>query len=87
MSKYAIITGVASGIGECIAECFIEEGIHVLGIDEKVPKNSRIEYFNCDIRKEEKIVNIINNIKEKTERIDYLINCAGIFCYKRKKFN
>lgn len=82
MSKYAIITGVASGIGECIAKHFIEEGIHVFGIDENIPKNGRIEYFKCDIRNEEKITNIINDIKEKTEHIDYLINSAGIFCYK-----
>lgn len=82
MSKYAIITGVASGIGECIAKHFIEEGIHVFGIDENIPKNEKIEYFKCDIRDEEKIINIINDIKEKTEHIDYLINSAGIFCYK-----
>lgn len=82
MSKYAIITGVASGIGECIAKYFTEEGIHVFGIDENIPKNEKIEYFKCDIRDEEKIINIINDIKGKTEHIDYLINCAGIFCYK-----
>ena len=27
MNKHAIITGVSSGIGECIANYFIEEGI------------------------------------------------------------
>lgn len=87
MSKYAIVTGVSSGIGECIADCFIEEGVHVFGIDENISKNSKIEFFNCDIRDEEKIINIINSIKEKTNNIDYLINCAGIFCDKRKRFN
>lgn len=87
MNKYAIVTGVSSGIGECIADCFIEKGIHVFGIDENIPKNSKIEFFNCDTRDEEKIINIINGIKEKTDSIDYLINCAGIFCDKRKRFN
>lgn len=87
MNKYAIVTGVSSGIGECIADCFIEKGIHVFGIDENIPKNSKIEFFNCDIRDEEKIIKIINGIKEKTDSIDYLINCAGIFCDKRKRFN
>lgn len=84
MNKYAIITGVASGIGECIAEKFIEEGIYVFGIDENIPKNNKIEYFKCDIRDEKRIIDIINKIKEKTERIDYLINAAGIFCYKER---
>ena len=87
MSKYAIVTGVSSGIGECIANCFIEEGVHVFGIDENIPKNNKIEFFNCDIRNEDKIINIFNCIKEKTDSVDYLINSAGIFCYKRKRFN
>ena len=42
MSKYAIVTGVSSGIGECIANCFIEEGVHVFGIDENIPKNNKV---------------------------------------------
>lgn len=87
MSKYAIVTGVSSGIGECIADCFIKEGIYVFGVDENIPKNSKIDFLNFDIRDEEKIISIINSIKEKTDSIDYLINCAGIFCDKRKRFN
>ena len=87
MNKHAIITGVSSGIGECIANYFIEEGIYVFGIDEKISNNNKIEFLNCDIRNEEKIIEIINNIKEKTDSIDYLINSAGIFCYQRKRFN
>ena len=86
MSKYAIITGVASGIGECIAEYFINEGIYVFGMDENIPKNDKIEYFKCDIRDEKRIINIIKKIKEKTKKIDYLINSAGIFCYNRRDF-
>jgi len=84
MNKYAIVTGVSSGIGECVANCFEEEGVHVFGIDKNVPKNNNIEYFRCDIRNEKKIINIINNIKEKTDHIDYLINSAGIFCYNER---
>lgn len=84
MNKYAIVTGVSSGIGECIANNFIEEGIHVFGIDINVPNNKRIEYFKCDIRNEKEIINIINEILKKTDHIDYLINSAGIFCYKER---
>ena len=40
MNKYAIITGVSSGIGECIAENFIKEGICVFGIDKNKPNNN-----------------------------------------------
>lgn len=84
MNKCAIITGVSSGIGECIANNFIEEGIHVFGIDENEPNNKKIEFFKCDIRVEERIVEIIDVISKKTNHIDYLINSAGIFCYTER---
>lgn len=80
MKEYAIITGVASGIGECIANDFVKRGIVVFGIDVNKPKNKLIKYFKCDIRDEEKIIEIMNIIRETTDRIDYLINVAGIFC-------
>lgn len=84
MKKYAIITGVSSGIGECIANDFIKNGIYVFGIDENIPKNPKVDFLKCDIRDEEKIIEIFNKIKNKTQHIDYLINCAGIFCYKER---
>lgn len=86
MNKYAVITGVASGIGECIANNFIKEGIHVFGIDVNLPNNKEIEFFKCDIRDENKIVETMDIITKKTENIDYLINSAGIFCYKERNF-
>lgn len=86
MSKYAIVTGASSGIGACIANEFIKEGICVLGIDKDLPNNDKIEYYNCDIKNEERIIDIINHISKKTDHIDYLINCAGIFCDKGRDF-
>ena len=56
MIEYAIVTGVASGIGECIANDFVKRGIVVFGIDVNEPKNGLIKYFKCDIRDEERII-------------------------------
>lgn len=83
-NKFAIVTGVSSGIGECIASNLIKEGGHVFGIDINEPSNKKIDFFKCDIRDEEKIINIINTILTKTNHVDYLINSAGIFCYKER---
>lgn len=80
MIEYAIVTGVASGIGECIANDFVKRGIVVFGIDVNEPKNGLIKYFKCDIRDEERIIEVMSEIKKITDRIDYLINVAGIFC-------
>lgn len=84
MGKYAIITGVSSGIGKCIANEFIKSKIHVFGIDENAPENQKIDFFECDIRNEEKIIEVFEEIRNRTKCIDYLINCAGIFCYRER---
>ena len=84
MNKYAIVTGVASGIGECVASNFINDGITVFGIDENEPNNKLIKFFKCDIRDEKKILKIIDKISQQTDHIDFLVNCAGIFCYEKR---
>lgn len=84
MNKYALITGVSSGIGECIANNFIEEGIYVFGIDINVPKNNKIHFLKCNIKNEDEILNAMDEIREKTNIIDYVINSAGIFCNKQR---
>lgn len=81
MKKYAIVTGVASGIGECIANKFLEDDIYVFGVDINIPNNKKIDFFQCDIRNEKKVIEFIEYISKKANHIDYLINCAGIFCY------
>lgn len=86
MKKFAIITGVSSGIGECIATHLLEEGLHVFGIDINQPTNNKLDFFECDIRDEEKIKKIIENISLKTSHIDLLVNCAGIFCENERNF-
>lgn len=84
MNKYAIITGVSSGIGECIAKNFLKDNIHVFGIDENQPQNKEIDFFECDIRNEEKIIDIFKKINQKTKYIDCLVNSAGIFCHSER---
>ena len=86
MKEYAIITGVASGIGEYIAEEFIKKGIEVFGIDIVKPKNSQIKYYKCDVSNEKMVIDVFKNIKKETNYINYLINAAGIFCYKKRDY-
>lgn len=82
MNKKVLITGGGTGIGEAIAKLFYKKGykVYILGRRkenlEKVHNdtNGSINYFVCDINNENDVKQIINQI----DRIDTLINCAGI---------
>ena len=82
MSKKVLVTGGGTGIGEAIAKLFCREGYEAYIIGrrkEKLEKvyndtNSLVNYFVCDINNENEMNQIINKI----DNVDTLINCAGI---------
>lgn len=82
MSKKLLVTGGGTGIGEAIAKLFCREGYEVYIIGrrkEKLEKvyndtNSLVNYFVCDINNENEMNQIINKI----DNVNTLINCAGI---------
>lgn len=78
MSKrYAVITGVASGIGNEIAKILYEEGVMVFGLDINQCQEEYYTYV-CDVSDENQIREFVNNLSEKVDRIDYLVNAAGL---------
>lgn len=87
--KVAIITGGARGIGFSIAECFSSNGaISVIidleqeAVDEAVRKiddaGFRAVGFAGDVTNPDSIAEIFKEIHEEFEKIDILINNAGI---------
>lgn len=76
--KVAIVTGSSSGIGKAVANQLINEGATVIGIDiqDKVLENSY--HFICDIGNELEVTTTIEAISKITNRVDYLVNAAGI---------
>lgn len=82
MNKKVLITGGGTGIGEAIAKIFYSNGyeVYILGRrKEKLEEvcndtNNKINYFVCNINNTEEVDKIINQI----DRIDTLVNCAGI---------
>lgn len=81
-NKVVLITGGGTGIGEAIAIAFCKNGydVYILGRrKEKLEKvcndsDNLINYFVCDINDHNSIKQILNKI----DRVDTLINCAGI---------
>lgn len=89
--KTVVITGSARGLGLEMAKCFRSKNFNVVisdlfkkDLEEakrellKVKSIGDIDYFVCDITKENDIVNLIDKTKKKYKVIDFWINNAGV---------
>ena len=91
INKNIIITGASRGIGKCIAENFFrfKSNLFLISRDQnkldhlksklkKINSNQIIENYSIDVTNSELINEIINNIYKKYNKIDVLVNNAGI---------
>lgn len=88
--KTVLITGASRGIGKCIAENLALEGYNVVANYNKSEKeaklmkkklkekNCQIEIFKADVSKREEVKKMVKFTLNKFEKIDILINNAGI---------
>ena len=78
--KYAVITGSASGMGRATALKLAKNGWYVFSLDIKSSgeTHENIEEIKVDVTDMESIVSAYNIVKAKTDKIDALINFAGI---------
>lgn len=88
MTRIAVITGAASGLGLSLAERFLKAGDRVFGITRSkrhwnsVRKNlashlGRFHLMQGDVSREGAARNLCTRIKKEAGRIDLLINNAG----------
>lgn len=80
MSKVVFITGASSGIGKAIGEYLLEKGFIVYGTSRNPEKitNSKIPLIALDVRDVASIKNAIQEVITKENRIDVIINNAGV---------
>jgi 3-oxoacyl-[acyl-carrier protein] reductase len=86
--KVAIIVGAARGIGEGIAECFCEQGAHVVIADDDPVGEQTAEYLNetgnamftrTDVSQREQIERLVRSTVEHYGTVDILVQNAGIY--------
>jgi len=87
--KAALVTGSTSGIGKEIAKSLLKEGANVVinyssneanaeKTKEELKKyESQILLVKADVSSEEEVIDMMNQIKQKYGKLDYLINNAG----------
>ncbi len=84
--KVCLITGGAAGIGKATAERFAEAGAHVAICD--VDQNAGVaavkdighdaEFYRVDVTDKSSVSDWVNTVENKFDRIDVLVNNAGI---------
>lgn len=92
--KKALVTGAASGIGRAIALALAREGatLYLVDIDEGglaavaneiVGLGAAVTTATCDLSQSDRVASLIHGYKATNDRLDVLVNCAGIGSYGR----
>lgn len=78
--KIAVVTGASNGIGKAIVDVFIENGAKVIGLDivEAESWNDKLTMLKVDVSSTADCERVYGDICGIAERVDILVNCAGI---------
>lgn len=87
--KIVIVTGAGKGIGKCIAGSYASEGAVVIIAEKEADHGLRTEkeiisrnleavFIRTDVSRPDDVKELIRKVTEKYQRIDILINNAGI---------
>lgn len=82
----AVVTGGASGLGKATVERFVRQGARVVIADLPSSKGKEVaeglgydaDFTPLDVTSEEQALACLQRCKNKFERLDILVNCAGI---------
>ena len=76
-----LITGGSNGIGFAVTEYLAKQGIEVFVCDLKEGEftSENIKFFKMDVTNLDEIKAVCNTLKEQGEKLDAIVNVAGIF--------
>ncbi|MCQ9063709.1 beta-ketoacyl-ACP reductase [Vibrio diabolicus] len=79
--KVAVVTGAARGIGQAICEQLLEDGFHVVGLDispVEWSQSPNLSSYQVNLCEAAAVSEVVDSIVAKHQRIDVLVNNAGI---------
>ena len=89
--KIAVVTGANSGLGKETARAFAKKGAHVIVTARDINKGNQaileikkdlpaasLEIAELDLASLDSITNFVDNFSKKYQKLDYLINNAGL---------
>lgn len=85
--KYAVITGASGGLGAELSRLYLERGWNVEGMDLQESGRAaalreafeeRFHFTPVDVTSDEQVEAFAASVGERTDRIDVLINAAGV---------
>jgi 3-oxoacyl-[acyl-carrier protein] reductase len=79
--KVAIVTGARRGVGRHIAEHFLREGAHVIGLArrESTIANEKYTHLVVDVSSGEQVQKTFHEISRQFPAVHILVNNAGVF--------
>jgi NAD(P)-dependent dehydrogenase (short-subunit alcohol dehydrogenase family) len=79
LTRVALITGAAGGIGRATVRVFHEQGWRVVGVDRRPERvDETDEFITADISDPEAPQRIFAQVQERCGRLDALVNNAGV---------
>ncbi len=75
--QVVVITGATSGIGKITANYLNQNNFVVYSLSRRLLEDKNINYISCDVTNKEQVKKAVNEILEKEDAIDVLINNAG----------
>jgi NAD(P)-dependent dehydrogenase (short-subunit alcohol dehydrogenase family) len=86
--KVILVTGATGQVGFQLCRCLVSSGAYVIGVDlkmdnSKMVSSESIEYLPVDITKKKNIVNLFARLEKQSQKIDVLINNAGVSCFTK----
>lgn len=78
--KTALVTGASSGIGKATVDLLLENGVRVFGISRDPLRGGHPDFLHseCDLSDPHGSETAFREIANRTERLDYVVNVAGI---------